>query len=52
MINDCQSKESIIRDYSKLTDNQLEVNVQKGYEQAIEEKKRRLLLKSQIERSS
>ena len=41
IINDCQPEQSIIRDYTKMTDNQLEVNVLKGYEQAIEEKERR-----------
>ena len=39
----CQPEESMIRDYSKLTDAQLEVNVLRGYEQATAEKKRRLL---------
>lgn len=41
MINDCIKPPGIIKDYSKMTDNQLEVNVQKGYEKAILELARR-----------
>jgi len=52
MKNDCQPEQSIIRNYSKLTDNQLEVNIQRGYKAAMEEKKRRQALKSQIVRSN
>lgn len=49
MVNDCRPEQSIIKDYSKLTDNQLEVNVLKGHEQAIVEKKRRQNRLSQSE---
>lgn len=42
MTNDCTPNESIIRNYHLMTDNQLEVNVIKGYEEAIIEKARRL----------
>ena len=41
MINDCTPINNIIRNYSLLTDNQLEVNVSKGIEEAIIEKARR-----------
>ena len=41
MINDCRPELSIIKDYTKLTDAQLEANVLRGYEEAIIEKKRR-----------
>ena len=43
MINDCQPEQSIIKDYSKLTDAQLEANVLRGYEPALVEKRQRLL---------
>ena len=43
MINDCQPEQGIIKDYSKLTDAQLEANALRGYEPALAEKRRRLL---------
>jgi len=42
MINDCIPDKSIILNYHLMTDNQLEVNVVKGYQEAINEKARRI----------